>query len=61
MGMIEFEDHSEENQRALLAYLDRLPPINVAPTSPQSRGARLLTRLYRQIRLTLISVFHARS
>lgn len=22
MGMIEFEDHSEENQKALLAYMD---------------------------------------
>ncbi len=46
--MIEFEDHSEEQQRLLLEYLDRLKAEKNAPPAPSRPGClgRLLGRLY---------------
>lgn len=52
MGMIEFEDHSEENQRDLLAYLDGQLPDRMTPVRARSTGTGMLARLFRQLRLT---------
>jgi hypothetical protein len=46
MAMIEFEDHSEENQRALLAYLAGEKPKGWATVRPLM-GAGILHRLAR--------------
>jgi hypothetical protein len=52
--MIEFEDHSEQNQKALLEYLGRLEPnssrltcpycgaVNLFPWGPERDGIYLL-------------------
>jgi hypothetical protein len=53
MGMIEFEDHSEENQKALLAYLDAQESNN-ADAPP---GTGLVGGFCRRIRLAWTSLF----
>jgi ribosomal protein L37AE/L43A len=41
MAMIEFEDHSEANQRALLAYLDREERTSSRQTCPHCGAVNL--------------------
>ncbi len=57
MGMIEFEDHSEENQRALLAYLKAQKPdraVSVRPRRPVPLS--LIARVAKSFRLAWAAV-----
>ena len=48
MAMIEFEDHSEENQKALLAYLDSEKYFAATPN--RNRLSSIILRLVRLLR-----------
>ena len=52
--MIEFEDHCEENQAALLAYLEAHDHLRTEPARP--RKAALFARLYECLRLAWAAV-----
>jgi hypothetical protein len=56
MAMIEFEDHSEENQKALLAYLAR-EESDGGRVASRSEARRAVARLFARLRSWFAGLF----